>query len=63
MMRSIIGSSMKYRLVVIAVAVSLMSVGLWQLREMPVDVLPEFTPPTVDVQTKPSACPLRKSSK
>ena len=52
MMRSIIGSSMKYRLVVIAVAVALMSVGLWQLRDMPVDVLPEFTPPTVDVQTE-----------
>jgi CzcA family heavy metal efflux pump len=52
MMRSIIGSSLKYRLVVIAVAVALMSVGLWQLRDMPVDVLPEFTPPTVDVQTE-----------
>jgi CzcA family heavy metal efflux pump len=52
MMRSIIGSSVKYRLIVVVVAVAIMIVGFWQLRDMPVDVLPEFTPPTVDVQTE-----------
>jgi Cu/Ag efflux pump CusA len=29
-----------------------MAVGVWQLRDATVDVLPEFTPPTVEVQTE-----------
>src|SRR5215207_10298563 len=52
MMRWIVESSLKYRLVVVAVAVAIMVVGVRQISEMPVDVLPEFTPPTVDVQTE-----------
>jgi len=49
MIRSIVGSSLKLRLLVIAVAVALMYFGYGQLRAMPVDVLPEFAPPRVEI--------------
>ena len=52
MIRSIVGSSLKLRLLVIAIAVALMYFGYGQLRAMPVDVLPEFGPPRVEVQTE-----------
>src|SRR5947209_14908548 len=52
MMRSIIEWSMRFRLLVIALAVATMVVGLSQLRSMPVDALPEFAPPYVEVQTE-----------
>ncbi len=52
MMRWIIGSSLKARGFVLFLAASLMVLGLLQLRHIPRDVLPEFTPPTVEVQTE-----------
>jgi CzcA family heavy metal efflux pump len=52
MIRWIIGSSLKSRGVVLVVAAALLVFGATQLRSMPVDVLPEFTPPTVEVQTE-----------
>jgi Cu/Ag efflux pump CusA len=52
MMRWIVESSLKYRLVVVAVAVAIMAAGARQLSEMPVDVLPEFTPTMVEIQTE-----------
>ncbi len=52
MMRWIIGWSLKFRLFVLALAVALMIVGITQLRNMPVDALPEFAPPYVEVQTE-----------
>jgi CzcA family heavy metal efflux pump len=52
MMRWIIGWSLKFRLFVLALAVLLMIVGITQLRNMPVDALPEFAPPYVEVQTE-----------
>jgi Cu/Ag efflux pump CusA len=52
MMRWIVESSLKYRLVVVAVAVAIMAAGVRQLSEMPVDVLPEFTPTMVEIQTE-----------
>lgn len=52
MIRSIIEWSMKFRLLVIALAVATMVVGISQLRSMPVDALPEFAPPYVEVQTE-----------
>lgn len=52
MMRWIIESSMRLRYLVIAVAVILLAFGLAQLRDMPVDVFPEFGPPMVEVQTE-----------
>ena len=52
MMRWIVDWSMKFRLVVVALAVAMMVVGVSQLRSMPVDTLPEFAPPYVEVQTE-----------
>src|SRR6187549_240694 len=51
MMRWIVGSSLKLRFIVIAVAAALMYFGVAQLRNMPVDVFPEFAPPLVEIQT------------
>ncbi|HEU4488392.1 MAG TPA: efflux RND transporter permease subunit, partial [Actinomycetota bacterium] len=52
MMRWIIGSSVNSRRVVIALAALAMVFGFQRLTAMPRDVLPEFTPPTVEVQTE-----------
>jgi Cu/Ag efflux pump CusA len=52
MMRWIVGSSLRFRLLVVPVAAAVLVIGVAQLRGMPVDVLPEFTPPTVDIQTE-----------
>lgn len=52
MMRWIVGSCLKFRLIVVPVAVVLLVVGITQLRKAPVDVLPEFTAPAVEVQTE-----------
>src|ERR1700704_2975694 len=51
-MRSIIELSLKFRLMVVALAAGMLVLGISQLRNMPVDVLPEFTPPYVEVQTE-----------
>jgi Cu/Ag efflux pump CusA len=42
----------RYRVLVVALAFSLIIFGVLQLRSMPVDVLPEFAPPKVEVQTE-----------
>jgi len=47
-----VGSSLKFRLLVLPVAAVLAVVGIVGLRDAPVDVLPEFGPPTVQVQTE-----------
>ena len=52
MLRSIVGSSLKLRFLVVPVAAGMVLLGVTQLRHMPVDVLPEFTPPLVDIQTE-----------
>jgi len=52
MMRSIIGSSLRFRGLIVAAAAVVLVVGLTQLRHMSVDVLPEFGPTTVEVQTE-----------
>jgi Cu/Ag efflux pump CusA len=51
-MRWIVESSLKFRLLVVAIAAALLVVGIVQLRNMPVDVHPEFTPTRVEVQTE-----------
>jgi len=52
MIRWIIETSLQFRLLIIAIAVALLIVGITQLRAMPVDVLPEFNPPLVEIQTE-----------
>jgi Cu/Ag efflux pump CusA len=51
-MRGIIHSSLQYRFLVIVLAVVLLASGFNQIRAMPVDVLPEFSPPYVEIQTE-----------
>jgi CzcA family heavy metal efflux pump len=52
MMRWIIETSLRFRLLVVALASALLAVGSTRLGGMPADVLPEFTPPTVEIQTE-----------
>jgi Cu/Ag efflux pump CusA len=52
MLRWIIGASIQSRLIVAAVAIGLMVYGFANLKEMPVDVLPEFSQPYVEIQTE-----------
>ena len=52
MVQRIVGSSVRFRLLVVLAAAALMVIGVGQLRKAPVDVLPEFTPPVVEVQTE-----------
>ena len=51
-MRHVVASSIKFRLLVVAVATLTLLLGITQLRTMPVDVLPEYAPVTVEVQTE-----------
>lgn len=51
MFRWIIGSSLKYRFIVVAIAMALVFLGYERLPDMPVDVFPEFAPPRVEIQT------------
>lgn len=52
MIRWIVGSTLKNRFFVLVVAAALLIIGLMQLRNMTVDVLPEFNPPSVEIQTE-----------
>lgn len=52
MIRSIVASSLNLRFLVVILAVVAMLAGAVQLRQMPVDVLPEFSVPYVEVQTE-----------
>jgi CzcA family heavy metal efflux pump len=51
-MRWIVGSSLRFRGLVVAVAAVVLFVGITRLRDAPVDVLPEFAPPTVEIQAE-----------
>jgi CzcA family heavy metal efflux pump len=51
MMRWIVGTSLKLRVLVVAVAAGLLALGVVQLKHTEVDVFPEFAPPRVEVQT------------
>jgi Cu/Ag efflux pump CusA len=51
-MRWLIGSSLKLRRLVLAVAVGVIALGIVQVNNTGVDTLPEFQPPTVEVQTE-----------
>jgi len=52
MMRWIIGRSLRVRFLLVAIAASLMLFGISELDDMPVDVLPEFSRPYVEIQTE-----------
>jgi CzcA family heavy metal efflux pump len=50
-MRWIVGSSLRFRFLIVAVGIAMLAFGAAQLRAMPVDAFPEFAPPRVEVQT------------
>jgi Cu/Ag efflux pump CusA len=52
MLRGIIRTSLSFRFLMIIVAGIITFFAINQLREMPVDVLPEFSPPFVEIQTE-----------
>lgn len=52
MMRVVIEASIKFRLLVVALAAGAIAIGVTQLPKTSVEVLPDFTPPTVEVQTE-----------
>lgn len=52
MLRWIVGSSQKYRRLILAVAIALMAFGFVQLRNSTMETLPEFGPVRVDVQVE-----------
>ncbi|MFN2232704.1 MAG: efflux RND transporter permease subunit [Anaerolineales bacterium] len=47
----IVATSLKYRYLVVFLAAVLMILGISVIRNMPVDVFPEFAPPRVEIQT------------
>jgi Cu/Ag efflux pump CusA len=51
-MRGIIGLSLRFQFLVITIAVVIMAFGITQLSDMPVDILPEFSVPYVEIQTE-----------
>jgi CzcA family heavy metal efflux pump len=50
-MRAIVAASLRFRFLIVALAGALMFIGVGQVKKMPVDVFPEFAPPTVEIQT------------
>ena len=50
-MRWVIGASLKFRFIVVALTTFLMFFGVQQLGNTAVDVFPEFAPPKVEVHT------------
>jgi CzcA family heavy metal efflux pump len=50
-MRRNVAASLRFRFLIVALAGALMFIGIGQVKHMPVDVFPEFAPPTVEIQT------------
>jgi Cu/Ag efflux pump CusA len=51
-MKSIVGWSLSFRVLVVGLAAAVLVLGGLQLRSAPVDALPEYSPPYVEVQTE-----------
>lgn len=47
----IVATSLRFRFIVLFIAAAMLVFGLSRVRDMPVDVFPEFAPPQVEVQT------------
>ena len=61
MMNWIVSSSLRLRVMVLALSIVLMIVGIQRARTAPLDVFPEFAPPLIEVQTEAPGFPPRKS--
>ncbi len=51
-MEQIVLGCLRLRIVVVAIAAVLVAAGLWQIRQAPLDVVPEFSPETLQVRTE-----------
>src|SRR5438046_7294303 len=51
MIRWVVGTSLRFRLIVVALGLGLIYFGSQRLRDIPIDVFPEFAPARVEVQT------------
>ena len=51
MMRLVVGSSLKFRFLVAAIAAAILGFGVTLIGDAQVDVFPEFAPPKVEIQT------------
>jgi len=52
MLHWIISSSLRLRNVMLALAVLLLVGGVWRMQSLPVDIVPEFSRPALEVQTE-----------
>src|SRR6476660_9599166 len=52
MIRKVMGAAVRYRLIVLLIALCIVAVGVVVAADLPRDVLPEFSPTTVEVQTE-----------
>jgi len=50
-MRRLVAASLRFRFIVVAAAAFMILWGSGQVRDMPIDVFPEFAPPRVEIQT------------
>ena len=50
-MQWLVSKSLKYRYLVVYAAITVMIFGIGRVRNLPVDVFPEFAPPRVEIQT------------
>jgi CzcA family heavy metal efflux pump len=51
MIRWIVGTSLRFRYIVVAASAAMLLFGIRQMSEMPVDVFPEFAPERAEIQT------------
>ena len=51
-MRWVVDGALRFRLLVVALGAAVLVAGVQQSRTMPVDALPEFAPPQIEVQTE-----------
>jgi CzcA family heavy metal efflux pump len=51
MIRWIVGTSLKFRFIVLVLAAGMLTLGILQVPKMPVDVFPEFAPEREEIQT------------
>ena len=52
MIRAIVRSAIRFRGLMVGIAAAVIVLGVVTLRDAPVDVYPEFTPPYVEIQTE-----------
>ncbi len=52
MMRRLINTSLRFRVLVVAAAAGVLGFGMTQLPHAPADIYPEFAPPYIEVQTE-----------